>query len=381
MASPNKSDNTQNNLHTHANENASSSENSHACDGEHSHDNVSVSANERALASEPARAKKPVDDESHKHEHKHGSGAAHAHGGHGHHHHADARKISRNRLLTVIMLSGTFMIVEAIAGFMTGSLALIADAGHMLGDVAALALAFFAIWLSSRPAGPSRTYGYHRSEILAALANSVLLVLISIFVLVESLQRFGNPPHVQSTQMLIVAVVGLCINLVSMRLLSDQQDGSLNAKAAYLEVMSDMLASLGVIFAAVIMMTTGFYVVDPIISSILSLFILWRTWGLLKESIDILMESAPGHVDLEDLSQSILGVESVVAVHDMHVWTITSGMVSMSGHVIVRKGADSELVLENLKHILEHHFGITHTTIQLESESASKRCNDVCAIL
>lgn len=314
-------------------------------------------------------------DQSHVHDHKHESGSAHAH------HHADTRKIDRKRLLFVIMLSGSFMIVEAVSGFLTGSLALIADAGHMLGDVAALALAFFAIWLSSRPAGPSRTYGFHRSEILAALANSVLLVLISIFVLFEAIQRFAHPPEVQSTQMLVVAVIGLCINLVSMSLLSDGQANSLNSKAAYLEVMSDMLASIGVILAAAIMMTTGWYIADPIISSVLAVFILWRTWGLLKESIDILMENAPGHVDLEDLSQSMLAVDGVLAVHEMHVWTITSGIISMSGHVTITKEADPERLLDNLKHIIEHHFGIVHTTIQLETESASKRCNDTCAIL
>ena len=309
------------------------------------------------------------------------SSAPHSHGarGHGHHHHGDARKLSRKRIFTVLLMSGTFMIVEAVTGALTGSLALIADAGHMLGDVAALALAFFAIWLSSRPAGPSRTYGYHRSEILAALANSVLLVLISIYVLFEALQRFAHPPEVQSTVMLIVAVLGLGINFLSMRLLSDSSDNSLNARAAYLEVVSDMLASVGVIIAALIMMTTGWYLADPIISSILSLFILWRTWGLLKESIDILMESAPGHVDLTELSNSILKVGGVIAVHDMHVWTITSGLIAMSGHVTIQKGVDSEKVLDQLNELLEHDFSITHTTIQLETESKAQKCNDICA--
>lgn len=343
----------------------------HGAEHEHTHDHDDEPPHDAAVGDKRSKAVRSSSEHAHKH-------SAH---GHGHHHHGDARKIDRKRLLTVILLSGTFMVVEAISGFMTGSLALIADAGHMLGDVAALALAFFAIWLSSRPAGPTKTYGYHRSEILAALANSVLLVLISIFVLVEALQRLAHPPEVHSVQMLVVAIFGLCINLVSMRLLSDRQDNSLNTRAAYLEVMSDMLASLGVILAAVIMMTTGLYIVDPIISAVLSLFILWRTWGLLKESIDILMESAPGHVDLEDLSQSILQVDGVVAAHDMHVWTITSGMISMSGHVILGQGADSERVLGSLKDILEHEYGIAHTTIQLESETSSKRCNDICAIL
>lgn len=166
-----------------------------------------------------------------------------------------------------------------------------------------------------------------------------------------------------------------------MRILSSSADGSLNQKAAYLEVVSDMLASVGVILAASIMMTTGWYIADPVISIVLSLFILGRTWGLLKESIDILMESAPGHVDLEELSRSILNVEGVVAVHDMHVWTITSGMISMSGHVTIAKNANPELLLEQLEQLLQHDFEINHTTIQLENESAAKRCNDICGVV
>jgi cobalt-zinc-cadmium efflux system protein len=297
------------------------------------------------------------------------------------HHHADARKASRKKLLAVIAMSGSFLIVEAAAGFWTGSLALIADAGHMLGDVAALALAFFAIWLAGRPAGPSRTYGYHRSEILAALANSVLLVVISLFILFEAMQRFAQPPQVMSSQMLVVAVIGLCINLISIHLLSDSHAESLNTRAAYLEVVSDMLASVGVILTATVMMTTGWYIADPVISMILALFIIWRTWGLLKESIDILMESAPENVDLQDLSGAILEVDGVLAVHDMHVWTITSGIISMSAHVTIGSKEDPESLLDRLEHLLDHHFGITHTTIQLETESASKRCNDICEML
>ncbi|MBX9687831.1 MAG: cation diffusion facilitator family transporter [Candidatus Obscuribacterales bacterium] len=330
--------------------------------------------------------------QNHSHEHADGHEQAsaqaksekHSHGSHehgsGHHHHANARNLSRKRLFAVLLLSGSFTIVEAAAGFMTHSLALIADAGHMLGDVAALALAFFAIWLSSRPAGRAQTFGYHRSEILAALANSVLLVLISIFVLFEAIQRLAHPPEIHSTEVLVIAAIGMCINLVSMRLLSDSADNSLNTKAAYLEVVSDMLASIGVILAAAIMMTTGWYIADPLISCILAFFILWRTWGLLKESIDILMENAPGHVDLEELRTSILKVKGVVAVHDMHVWTITSGMISMSGHVTIEKDAVPETVLADLNSLLEHDFEIAHTTIQIETETAALRCKDSCAI-
>lgn len=303
--------------------------------------------------------------------------AAKASGGHAHHH-ADARKLSKKRILTVLAMTGSFMIIEAIAGWMTGSLSLVADAGHMFGDVAALALALGAIWLSSKPANASSTYGYHRSEILAALANSVLLVIVSIFVFAEAISRFSHPPEVHGIPMLIVAVAGLVVNLISMRLLTDSADKSLNAKAAYLEVLSDMIASIGVIVAATLMITMGWYLADPILSALLSLFILGRTWGLLKESIDILMENAPNHVDLRELTKSMSAVAGVVAVHDLHVWTITSGMIAMSGHVAIKDGSDGEVILDELKELLEHQYEISHTTIQLENESTSRRCNDIC---
>lgn len=317
------------------------------------------------------------DDGAHSHagteNRSHGSGHGHSHG--------DARKISRQRLLFVLGLTGTFMIAEAIAGFITGSLSLIADAGHMLGDVAALLLALIASWLASKPATPSRTFGYHRSEILAALANSVMLVVISIFVFGEALSRIQHPPEIQSLPMLIVAALGLCVNLVSMRLLTEGADKSLNARAAYLEVFSDMIASIGVILAAIVIMTTGWYIADPILSATLAVFILWRTWGLLKESIEILMESAPEHLNLEQMSADILALPGVVAVHDIHVWTITSGMISMSAHVTISEGTNSGATLSALKKLLDHEYGITHTTIQVESENEQGRCNDNCATL
>lgn len=302
------------------------------------------------------------------------------HGGHGHHH-FDVREQSRGRLLLVLIITGAFMVVEAVAGFYTGSLALIADAGHMLGDVAALALALFAFWLSSQPAGPSRTFGYHRSEILAALANSVLLVFVSLFVLLEAGQRILQPTVVQSGPMLVVALVGLALNFVSLKLLSGNTENSLNMKAAYLEVFSDMLASLAVVVAGLIMMFTGWYLADPILSAILSVFIVLRTWGLLKESVDILMESAPPHVNLADLNSALLQIEGVTAIHDLHVWTITSGVVSMSGHVNVGPDVDADSILDQVKEVLEHRFNITHTTIQIETEKSKRRCNDMCVVL
>ncbi len=320
------------------------------------------------------------------HEHDHppaatGAPQSESKSDHGHsHNHFDVRLQSRKKLAAVLALTSSFMIVEAVAGFYTGSLALIADAGHMLGDVAALALALFAVWLSSKPAGPSRTYGFHRSEILAALANSVLLVVISVAILFEAIHRFSEPPVIHSNGMLIVAVLGLLVNLFAMKLLGGHGD-SLNARAAYLEVFSDMLASCAVIVAGLIIAFTGWYLADPILSAILSVFIVARTWGLLKESVDILMESAPRNINIDALTQSLLAVEGVSEVHDLHVWTITSGMLAMSCHLTVAAVSNSESVLNQVNSVIRRDFKITHTTIQLESADSERKCNDVCAVL
>jgi cobalt-zinc-cadmium efflux system protein len=290
------------------------------------------------------------------------------------------RQQSRSKLTIVLVLTTGFMLVEAVAGWYTGSLALIADAGHMLGDVAALALALFAVWLSSKPAGRSRTYGFHRSEILAALANSVLLVVISIAIFCEAIHRFSLPPEIQSTPMLVVAVLGLIVNLISMKLLGAHSHGSLNAKAAYLEVFSDMLASCAVIVAGLVIMFTGWYLADPILSAILSIFIVSRTWGLLKESVEILMESAPREFDLEALTKAFLTADGVVQVHDLHVWTITSGILAMSCHLTIEPKADSQAVLKQVNALLEKDFKISHTTIQIELADSERKCNDICAV-
>lgn len=296
------------------------------------------------------------------------------------HSHSEIRKKSRGKLTIVLALTTTFMVVEAVAGWYTGSLALIADAGHMLGDVAAIALALFAVWLSAKPAGKSRTYGFHRSEILAALANSVLLVVISLAIFCEAIHRFSQPPEIHSAPMLVVAVLGLIINLVSMKLLGAHTHSSLNARAAYLEVYSDMLASCAVIVAGLVIMFTGWYLADPILSAILSIFIVTRTWGLLKESVNILMESAPSEFDIEALNKAFLSVENVEQVHDLHVWTITSGLIAMSCHLTIEPKADSQAVLHQVNAVLERDFKITHTTIQIESADSERKCSDICAV-
>ncbi|MBP9090375.1 cation transporter [bacterium] len=272
------------------------------------------------------------------------------------------------------------MIVEAVVGWYTGSLALIADAGHMLGDVAALALALFAVWLSSKPAGRSRTYGFHRGEILTALANSVLLVVISIAIFCEAIRRLSQPPEIHSVPMLVVAVIGLIINLISMKLLGAHSHGSLNAKAAYLEVFADMLASCAVIAASLIIMLTGWYLADPILSGILAIFIVSRTWDLLKESVEILMESAPRDFDLDALTKAFMAVDGVVEAHDLHVWTITSGLLAMSCHLTIEPQADWQAVLNQVNLLMEKEFKISHTTIQIELADSERKCNDICAV-
>lgn len=270
--------------------------------------------------------------------------------------------------MQVLWLTGAYLVVEVWAGFYTKSLALIADAGHMLTDVASICLALLAFWFSSRPATQEKTYGYYRSEILAGLVNGVCLVGISIYILCEAYQRLSYPKEVLGGPMLVVALIGLVVNLVSMRLLRQGADGSLNIKAAYLEVMSDLLATSGVIVAGVVVMCTKWYAADSLISTLIGLGILPRTWSLLSECTNILMEGAPGHVDIGKLREAMLQVKGVLDVHDIHVWTITSGLDAMSGHVTINGQSPSESVLSEITRVVQDDFGLRHTTIQVEVE-------------
>ena len=231
------------------------------------------------------------------------------------------------------------MLVEVAGGFFTHSLALMADAGHMLTDVGALGLSLLAIRFAERPATPSKSYGYHRVEILAALINAVVLLFISAFILFEAWQRFRRPSHVLSGPMVVVAAVGLIVNLAGVRLLGQASKGSLNVKAAYLEVLSDALASLGVIAAGILMLTTRWVWADPLVSAGIGLFILPRTWTLLDQAVHILMEGTPYDVDIASLEQAVKRVENVGAVHDLHIWAITSGYNALSAHITVNDPA------------------------------------------
>lgn len=293
--------------------------------------------------------------------------AAKGHDHHGHSHgHVSVREQSRSAMLIVLGMTSTLMIVEVCVGFYTHSLALLADAGHMLSDVAALVLALVAYWFSQKPATPDKTFGYYRSEILASFFNALLLVGISAYILYESYQRLKQPPEIIAGPVLAVAVVGLVINIVSLRLLQHGAKQSLNAKAAYLEVLGDSFATAGVIISSVLILTMKWTLADPIVSGLIGIAILPRTWMLLRECINILMEGTPGHIDLDALRQALMAVEGVVDVHHIHVWTITSGLDAMSGHVTIDNRAPSDTVLTEVTRILNDDFELHHTTIQVE---------------
>lgn len=275
----------------------------------------------------------------------------------------------KSRLVGALALTTSFMAVEVIGGLWTGSLALLADAAHMLTDAGGLVLALIAIRFAERPATPQRTYGYVRMEVLSALTNAVVLLLLTIYILYEAYQRFLNPPEILGGPMLIVAVVGLAVNLVSMKLLSAGSSESLNVKGAYFEVLSDMLGSLGVIAAAGVVMLTGWTLADPIIGAGIGLFIVPRTWILLKQAIHILMEGTPPEVDIALLERKLLSISGVTAVHDLHVWTITSGIDAMSCHLVVADMSQARATLVNAQEAMKAGFGLRHATIQVEDQN------------
>lgn len=293
-------------------------------------------------------------------------GAGHSHGaGAG----GSAAGRHRIRLVWALALTATFMIAEIVGGILTGSLALLADAAHMATDAGGLALALIAIRFAERPATPRNTYGYVRTEVLSALTNAVVLLLVTVYILYEAYQRFLDPPPILGGPMLAVAIVGLAVNLVSMKLLAAGASESVNVKGAYFEVLGDMLGSLGVIVAAGIVMLTGWTLADPIVGAAIGLFIVPRAWILLKQVIHILMEGTPPEVDLSLLEAKLRALPGVVDVHDLHVWTLTSGLDSMSGHIVVqdiREGGDT---LRLAGAVLREEFGIAHVTIQIEDQA------------
>ena len=287
------------------------------------------------------------------------------------HEHNDRRTAaarSRPLLVTTLALTAAFLVVELVAALWTGSLALLADAGHMFTDVGGLGLALFASWVASRPPTPAKTYGYYRAEILAAVVNALVLFVVAGGILVEAYQRVRTPAEVLGGPMLAVASVGLVVNGVCAWLLHHDAAASLNVRAAYLEVLSDAVSSVAVIVAAVVVLTTGWTVADPVASGAIALFIVPRTWRLLRQAVNILLEGTPAHLELGEIEEAITRVSGVRRVHDLHVWTLTSGREAMSAHVVVDDVRESDRLLEELHALLHARFGIDHTTIQLETE-------------
>ncbi len=279
------------------------------------------------------------------------------------------KRSSRKTLLLALSITGTWFLVELIAGLYTNSLALLADAGHMLTDLAALSLSYFALRIAARPATPRKTFGYLRAEILAALANGVFLVLIALYIFFEAYHRLLDPPVVKSGTMLSVAVMGLVANLCAVYLLHKSKDENLNLHGAFLHVLGDTLGSIGAIVAGLAMVLGGWYVADPIVSIAVGLLILFSSWTLLRESVEVLLESVPSHLCTAAILTDLGSVQGVLSVHDLHVWSITSGMPAMSCHVVLGADAEGSVVLARLSRLMREKHGIEHTTIQIEKEN------------
>lgn len=294
------------------------------------------------------------------------------------------------RLKIVLLLSSSYFGLSIITVLTTGSLALLSEAGHVLADIGGIALALFAVIYTRKPATPQRTYGFYRMEILASFVNSLILALLSVYILYEAFGRIFEPPQIESFPIIIVAAIGLVLNFSGMLLLNNsrhhhhhppihnnhsddntdrqnEQEEILNFKAVYVEILSDTIGAAGVIAAGMIMLTTKFYLADPIISIVLALFMIPRTWSIMKKAIHILMEGSPYNIPHERVKEAILGIKGVTGIFELHIWTITSGMNSLSAHVVVIDTSKAQAILQEINAILEKEFKITHSTIQIET--------------
>jgi cobalt-zinc-cadmium efflux system protein len=286
---------------------------------------------------------------------------------HGHAHgHDHVRNADPAALRKVLALTATFLVVEVAGGLVTGSLALLSDAAHMFTDTAALAIALAAATIGERPADSRRTFGYQRFEILAATINAVLLFGVAAYILLEGYRRLVEPPEIQSLGVLAIAALGLGVNLVAMRILSAGRAHSVNLRGAYLEVWSDALASVGVLVGALILWLTGWSWVDTAVAAGIGLWVLPRAWSLLKETVNVLLEGVPEGVELDKVAAAIAATPGVAGVHDLHIWALTSNAPSLSAHLVVRAGADTDAVRIAVAHILAHHFHMHHVTLQTE---------------
>ncbi len=283
-----------------------------------------------------------------------------------HDHHHDARSASTRALLIALALTASYTLVEVVGGVLTGSLALLADAVHMLSDNVALALALFALWLARRPATPERTYGYRRAEVLAALANGVALVALAIWIFYEAIRRLSDPPDVLGGWMLAIAAVGIAVNVAAGVMLHGARSGNLNVEAAYRHVLADLAGSVGVAVAAVVIVATGWLEADPVVSIVIGFLVLASSWTILRDSTSILLEAAPRGIDTRAVVEALTSHRGVVEVHDLHVWTITSGFAALSAHVLVEPDWDCHGTRRELERALAQQFGIEHTTLQVD---------------
>lgn len=304
-------------------------------------------------------------------------GGHHHHHGHSHHHHGE--NANRNTLFIAFLLITSFMIVEFVGGIMSNSLALLSDAGHMLSDSASLFLSVLAMWLAARPATPTKTYGYKRTEILAALLNGITLVVISIYIFIEAYQRFFVPEQVASKSMMIIAVLGLLVNIIAAWILMRGGDTSdnLNVRSAFLHVLGDMLGSVGAIVAALLIWQFGWMLADPIASVIVAVLVLISAWRVIRDSTNVLLEGVPAGMNIEEMREAVLTIDGVVAVHDLHVWTVTSGFPSLSCHIVVHNLEESGEVLRTANRMFKDRFHIAHTTIQIEDPDMCQE-GDMC---
>jgi cobalt-zinc-cadmium efflux system protein len=277
----------------------------------------------------------------------------------------DDRKVQRRKMRWVLGLTAGFMVVEVVGGLVSNSLALLADAGHMLTDVGALALSLVAMRLAQRPPSPSKTYGYVRLEILAALVNGAALLLISVLILKEAWERFRTPPEVAGPLMLTVAAVGLAVNVTGAVLLRGHAGESLNVRGAYLHILGDLLGSVGAITAGILIVTLGWMMADPIISVVIATLILFGAWRLMREATDVLLEAAPKGLDVEELVEELRKIPGLEELHDVHVWTLTSGFVAMSGHGVIDDLTMHRSILDEINQRM-NDLGISHVTFQLE---------------
>ncbi|HEY0426247.1 MAG TPA: cation diffusion facilitator family transporter [Pyrinomonadaceae bacterium] len=286
-----------------------------------------------------------------------------------HHSHSDERRSAQSlgKLKLALVLTFVYMLAEAAGGWLVNSLALLADAGHMLTDVAALSLTLAAIWFASRPATAKKTFGYYRLEILAAFVNGVALVLISLFVIYEAFERISKPPEIKGFQLTFIAAGGLLVNLICAYLLHSEHQHDLNLRGAWLHVIGDALGSVAAIVAGVLILSFGWLWTDAAMSFLISLIIIFGAWNLIKESVNVLLEGTPSHINLAAVGETIRLTENVRDVHDLHVWTIASGMEALSVHIIYEKSVAQSELLKIVRRKLHDEYGIDHLTIQMET--------------